>query len=195
MPERYVNRDRTMDIPGLDIPGPIEESVTLPHPLEVVASAAFRLSSANVNIYDIFEFVSAEDVLPVVLTGYGLMPGVVRTSGNTGSWDSPGSSRMVHLEDGSSFREQLTAYDAPRYFAYRTSEYTFSLRFLAAYGTSRLYFASTSEGAPYETDIRWDYAFHAKDRVRTLPLYFFVRMQWLGYMRTCIRNIQRRFRA
>jgi hypothetical protein len=31
----------------------------------------------------VFDFVAAEDVLPKVLTGYGLLPAVVRTAGNT----------------------------------------------------------------------------------------------------------------
>jgi hypothetical protein len=39
---------------------------------------------------DVFDFVVAEDVLPKVLTGYGFLPGVVRTSSNTGPWDTPG---------------------------------------------------------------------------------------------------------
>jgi hypothetical protein len=46
-------------------------------------------------IEPVFDFVSAEDVLPKVLTGYGLLPPVERTSGNTEPWDQPGSSRTV----------------------------------------------------------------------------------------------------
>jgi hypothetical protein len=68
----------------------------------------------------VFDFVSAEDVLPKVLTGCGLLPPVERTSGNTGPWDRPGSSRTVHLADGNTAREEVTAYARPTYFAYRT---------------------------------------------------------------------------
>ena len=61
--------------------------------MEIDVAAAIEL---------VFDFVSAEDVLPKVLTGYGLLPPVERTSGNTGPWDRPGSSRTVHLADGNS---------------------------------------------------------------------------------------------
>jgi hypothetical protein len=79
----------------------------------------------------IFDFVSAEDVLPKVLTGYGLLPAVERTSGNTGPWDRPGSSRTVHLADGNTAREEVTAYTRPNYFAYRTDNYTFGLKYIS----------------------------------------------------------------
>ena len=61
----------------------------------------------------VFAFITAEDVLPKVLTGYGPLPAVVRTSGHTGNWDIPGSARVVHLADGTSVREQLTHYVSP----------------------------------------------------------------------------------
>jgi hypothetical protein len=73
---------------------------------------------------DVFDFVGAEDVLPKVLTGYGMLPAVVRTSGNTGPWDKPGSNRLVHLKDGTTAREEVTAYRRPEYFAYKSSEFT-----------------------------------------------------------------------
>ena len=91
-------------------------------------SASFRKSvrrigstliAATLDVYiaaaeaPVFDFVAAEDVLPKVLTGYGLLPGVVRTSGNTGPWDQPGSVRTVHLADGNTAREQVTAYEQP----------------------------------------------------------------------------------
>jgi hypothetical protein len=37
----------------------------------------------------VFDFVSAEDVLPKVLTANGFLPAVVATSGNTGPWTEP----------------------------------------------------------------------------------------------------------
>jgi hypothetical protein len=61
----------------------------------------------------VFSFIAAEDVLPKVLTGYGPLPAVIRTSKHTGAWDTPGSARIVHLADGNTVREQLTAYSAP----------------------------------------------------------------------------------
>jgi hypothetical protein len=90
--------------------------------------AATLETSVSAGTQQVFNFVVAEDVLPRVLTGYGFLPGVVRTSGNTGPWDQPGSVRTVHLADGTTAREEVTDYDFARHFAYRTSDYTFALR-------------------------------------------------------------------
>ena len=67
----------------------------------------------------VFDFVAAQDVLPKVLTGYGLVPGAASTSDVSGPWDRAGSHRVVHLMDGSTVHEGLTAYERPGYFAYR----------------------------------------------------------------------------
>jgi hypothetical protein len=72
-------------------------------------------------IGDVFDFLAEEDVLPKVLTGYGLVPGVASTSNVSGPWDRPGSTRIVHLLDGSTVNEGLTHYDRPTYFAYRSA--------------------------------------------------------------------------
>jgi hypothetical protein len=137
----------------------------------------------------VFDFVAAEDVLPKVLTGYGLLPAVVRTSGNTGPWDRPGSARTVHLADGTTAREQVTAYERPRYFAYRTSDYTFALRYLAKFAEGQWWFEDDANG----TKVRWTYTFHAKGRLTSVPLWMFAKTQWVGYMRACIRNVQNHF--
>jgi hypothetical protein len=139
----------------------------------------------------VFDFVAAEDVLPKVLTGYGLLPAVVRTSDNTGPWDQLGSARTVHLADGTTAREQVTGYERPRYFAYRTSDYTFALRYLANSAHGQWWF----ENDGGKTQLRWTYTFHAKNRLASIPLVLFVRTQWVGYMRTCIRNVQHQFES
>src|ERR1700746_1587352 len=82
----------------------------------VQGTAAALMFSVGAKIVPVFDFIVPEDVLPKVLTGYGLLPGVVRTSGNTGPWDSPGSSRTVPLADGATAREPVTAYARPRHF-------------------------------------------------------------------------------
>jgi hypothetical protein len=114
---------------------------------------------------------------------------VVRTSGNTGPWDQPGSARTVHLADGSTAREQVTAYERPVYFAYRTSDYTFALRYLANSAEGQWWFKKDGSG----TQVRWTYTFRAKNWLASITLALFVRTQWVGYMRTCIRNVQHQF--
>jgi len=138
---------------------------------------------------DVFDFVVAEDILPKVLTGYGFLPGVVRTSSNTGPWDTPGSSRTVHLADGTTAREQVTAYERPQYFGYRTDRYTFALRHLANSATGQWWFNAQSGG----THVKWTYGFDSKRRLTAPILILFIRLQWGGYMRTCAKNVQRHF--
>jgi len=137
----------------------------------------------------VFDFVAAEDVLPKVLTGYGLLPGVVRTSGTTRPWDQPGAVRNVHLADGTTACEQVTAYERLRYFAYRTSEYTFAQRYLANFAEGQWWFENEGSG----TQVRWTCTVHAKSWLTSVPLAQFFRTQWVGYMRTCIRHVQHQF--
>ena len=140
-------------------------------------------------IQRVFDFVAAEDVLPKVLTGYGMLPAVVRTSGNTGPWDTPGSSRTVHLADSTTSREEVTDYARPEYFAYRTSNYTFALKYLATSAEGQWWF----EERQGQTHIRWTYTFTANGAITAIPLWFFVRLQWAGYMRACLENTRRHF--
>jgi hypothetical protein len=156
--------------------------------LQIAATLEVRIAAP---LLPVFDFVVAEDVLPKVLTGYGLLPAVVRTSGNTGPWDQPGSVRTVHLAEGSTAREQVTAYERPTCFAYRMSHYTFAPRYIANFAEWQWWFEDDGGATP----VRWTYTFHAKNWLASIPLALFVRMQWVGYMRTCIRNVQHQFRG
>jgi hypothetical protein len=140
-------------------------------------------------IEPVFDFVSAEDVLPKVLTGYGLLPGVASTSGNTGPWNRPGSSRTVHLADGNTAREEVTAYERPNYFAYRTDNYSFALKYIST-GAKGQWWFNADNGL---THIKWSYAFTAKGPFTAVLLSLFVRSQWAGYMRVCLGNTRRHF--
>jgi hypothetical protein len=151
--------------------------------------AATLETSVSAGAPQVFNFVVAEDVLPKVLTGYGLLPAVVGTSGNTGQWDRPGSVRTVHLADGTTAREEVTDYESGRYFAYRTSDYTFALRHLAAFAEGQWWFKPDANG----TAVRWTYTFQAKNWLTSILLRLFVRTQWVGYMRTCIVHVQGHF--
>lgn len=138
---------------------------------------------------DVFDFVAAEDVLPKVLTGYGLVPGVVSTSNVTGPWNEPGSSRTVHLGDGNTAHEAVTAYVRPGYFSYRVSDPTFSLRYLIS-GARGEWWLTPARGG---TQVRWTYTFRAKGPLALLPLMLFAHTQWSGYMNVCLRHVTRHF--
>lgn len=133
----------------------------------------------------VFDLTAAEDVLPQLLTGYGLLPAVVATSGYTGPWSKAGSRRIVHLADGSTAREEITCYDRPSYFAYRVSDPTFALRYLIDEARGEWWFTPVEGGA----HLRWTYTFQPGSSLVRIPLALFARTQWAGYMDACLDNI------
>ncbi|WOH50126.1 SRPBCC family protein [Bradyrhizobium sp. sBnM-33] len=136
-------------------------------------------------IADVFDFVAGEDVLPKILTGYGLVPAVAFTSDVSGPWDQVGSHRIVHLADGSTAEESVTHYDHASYFAYRVSNPSFSLKHLMVDARGQFWFMEEKGG----TRVKWTYSFAAKNRLARIPLALFVKTQWSGYMRTCLHNV------
>jgi hypothetical protein len=162
----------------------IRQSTSRPSPLQCSATIEANVDTDIVNLFDV---VTAEDVLPKVLKRFGFVPPVISTSGNTGPWDKPGSSRTVHLAGDTSAREEVTAFERPRYFAYRVDNFTFAVRHLAKFATGEWWFERDGAGS----HLRWTYTFHAKGRLTAALLTFFVRMQWQGYMRGCILNTGR----
>ncbi|RZL85622.1 MAG: SRPBCC family protein [Sphingomonas sp.] len=141
------------------------------------------------SIEEVFDFVAAEDVLPEILTGYGLVPAVAFTSNVSGPWDQPGSDRIVHLADGSTVREGLTHFQRASYFAYRVSNPSFSLKHLMVEARGEFWFEERDGGV----HVKWTYTFVAKNRFAKLPLTLFVKTQWNGFMEVCMVNIGRHF--
>ncbi len=137
-------------------------------------------------VQEVFRFVTAKDVLPKILLGYGPLPGVVSTSGNIGPWHIPGSSRMVHLKNGSSAREELTDYQPPAYFAYRTSDFTSALKHVVSQGRGQWWFTPDEQA----TRVTWTYTFTARSRFTQPVLTVFVSLLWRGYMRGALREIK-----
>jgi Polyketide cyclase / dehydrase and lipid transport len=133
----------------------------------------------------VFNFIAAEDVLPKVLTGYGPLPAVIRTSGNTGPWTIVGSARLVHLADESTVREQLTHYVPSSHFAYRVWDFGNPIiRALADEARGEWTFSRVPEG----TLVTWTYTFTAKNSVTVLPLSGITKVLWRGYMNVCLEN-------
>lgn len=141
---------------------------------------------------EVFQFIAAEDVLPRVLTGYGPLPGVLRTSGHTGPWDTPGSARLVHLADGSQVREQITHHKPPGHFAYKVWDFGNPIiRALATQAHGEWSFAP----APGGTQVNWTYTFTASNRLAALPLFAITHLLWRGYMQVCLDNTRRAMQA
>lgn len=141
---------------------------------------------ARAPVQDVFQFVTAKDVLPKILLGYGPLPGVMSASESTGPWDVPGSFRMVRLKDGSSAREELTDHQPPTYFAYRTSDFTSVLKYVASQGRGQWWFTPDEQ----DTRVKWTYTFTARSRFAQPVLMAFVSLLWRGYMRGALREIK-----
>lgn len=143
-------------------------------------------SHVHAPVQDVFKFVTAKDVLPKILLGYGPLPGVVSTSGNTGLWDVPGSFRIVHLKNGSSAREELTDHQPPTYFAYRTSDFNSVLKYVVSQGRGQWWFTPDEQG----TRVKWTYTFTARSWLTKPVLIVFVPLLWRGYMRGAMHQIK-----
>ncbi len=140
----------------------------------------------RVPVQDVFGLVTAKDVLPKILLGYGPLPGVASTSENTGPWHVPGSFRRVHLKNGSSAREEVTDYQPPSYFAYRTSNFTSVLKYVVSQGRGQWWFTQEEQG----TRVKWTYTFTARSRFTQPVLIVFVSLLWRGYMRGALREVR-----
>ena len=133
----------------------------------------------------VFAFIAAEEVLPKVLTGYGPLPGVVRTADHTGPWDQIGSARVVHLADGGTAREQVTLLESPRRFAYRVWDISNPIvKTLAVEARGDWTFVAVGQS----TQVNWTYTFVAKNAVTAVPLWLVARVLWRGYMDVCLDN-------
>ncbi len=136
----------------------------------------------------VFAFITAQDVLPKVLTGYGPLPAAIGTSGYTGAWDKPGSSRIVHLADGNTAREQLTALSMPAHFRYRVWNFSDPIiRSLATEAVGEWTFEPHEKG----TLVTWTYTFYATNAAASIPLSLIAKLFWRGYMDVCLENMTR----
>jgi hypothetical protein len=120
--------------------------------------------------------------LPKMFLGYGPLPAVTGTRDLTGEWDHVGATRTVDLADGSSAREEITAYERPRYFAYRLSGFTGSLRALVNDVRGEFWFSAANDG---RTEIRWRYAFEPRRLRRPIVALVLARL-WRAYARKAI---------
>jgi hypothetical protein len=156
----------------------------------VETSAAVPLATA----WETFVPVDLAEVFP---NAKGPVPAVRGTSGQQGRWDVVGRSRSVHLGDGSTVHEEITASDPSggagpagnvATFSYRVSGFTGPIGALAkeAHGTWRF-----EQISPRKTVIRWTYIFVPKNGLASLPLRFVLATFWRAYMRDGIANVRR----
>ena len=123
--------------------------------------------------------------LASIFTGYGPLPSVTQTLNQTGPWDAAGRSRTAVFSDGSSARETLTSYDYPNRFAYRITEFTGVLRFLASEARGEWWFESVPGRSA--TSVRWRYEFVSRSKFLKPLIGLFTRSLWRGYMAKALR--------
>ena len=127
--------------------------------------------------------------LHTILKDAAGLPGVAKTSGTTGPWDVPGSSRTVHLTDGNTATEQVTAADTPDYFAYLVTGFSHPLvRMLVKEGRGQWWFTD----APSGTHLKWSYAFVPASALAAPLLVPVVKFAWNRSMKAAIANIKAR---
>ena len=129
------------------------------------------------------------DELDTVLRDAPFFPGVTRTTGTTGPWNEPGSTRIVHLSDGSSSRETVTAAAAPDYFAYRLTEFSAALlRLLVHEARGQWWFTDSGNG----THAKWTYTGEARNFLAALILIPVLKILWNRSMQAGIERVRAR---
>lgn len=129
-----------------------------------------------------FDVVVAEDVLPHVLRRWGPVPGVAGTRDLDGPWDTPGSSRVVVLEDGRTVRETVLAWQRPGHFAYRVTDFEGALGRLVDHAVGEWSFEARGPGASW---LRWRYTLCPRAWWAVPAVQLFARTAWAGYMEQC----------
>ena len=126
--------------------------------------------------------------LTTILTGFGPLPAVAGVENQNGDWDAIGQTRTLRLADGTTAREELTAFEAPHHFAYVVTEFSGPLRFLAREARGDWRFAELSSG---ETRVLWRYGFRPTSVLAALPLMLVTRLLWRAYMKQALRECVR----
>jgi hypothetical protein len=130
--------------------------------------------------------------LETVLRNAALLPGVARTSDTTGPWDKPGSTRIVHLTDGTTVRETVTSATAPDYFAYRLTEFSSAMiRMLVKEARGQWWFTDQGPGL----QAKWTYTAVSKNPIATLMLYPVIKILWNRYMKAAMKATKQRAEA
>ena len=135
-------------------------------------------------------FVQVE--LPRILLGYGPIPAIVATTGQTGYWWQPGSSRTVRQADGNTAREEVTACEAPSFFAYRVKDFTSPLIGpLVDHATGEWWFTDApamANGRPV-TRLVWRYTFILRSEEAAFEPRPILEL-WSGFMRVALDAIK-----
>jgi hypothetical protein len=130
--------------------------------------------------------------LETVLRDAASLPGVSKTTGTTGPWDAAGSTRIVHLTDGTSCRETVQEATAPDYFAYGLTEFSSPpVAALVKEAGGQWWF--TDEGGG--THAKWTYTAESKNPAGMILLNPIIKILWNHYMTAALGVIKARAEA
>jgi hypothetical protein len=129
------------------------------------------------------------DDLPGVVRDEAGLAGCTKTTGTTGPWDVPGSTRIVHLADETSVRETVTVATAPHYFAYRLTDMSGRMvRMLVREAAGQWWFTDEGTG----THVKWTYTAESRNILAMVVLFPFIRIVWNRFMQSSMRIIKAR---
>jgi hypothetical protein len=129
------------------------------------------------------------DQLHTVVRDEAGLAGCTKTTGTTGPWDVPGSTRIVHLSDETFVRETVKVATAPNYFAYRLNDFSGRMvRMLVREAMGQWWFTDEGTG----THVKWTYTAESRNWLTILVLFPFIRIVWTRFMRSSMRVIKAR---
>ena len=138
--------------------------------------------TARADVETAFDVIVPID-LPRMFRGFGPLPAVVATADQTGEWDHVGARRVVKLSDGHEANERITAYDRPRYFAYRVGPFEAGpLRHVVVEVDGEWWFTARDATS---TAIRWTYTFRPR-RYATPVVRLLIARLWRGYAKRAL---------
>ena len=127
--------------------------------------------------------------LETVLRDAAFLPGVAKTTGTTGLWDKAGSTRIVHLTDGTTVRETVTSATAPDYFAYRLTEFSSPMiRMLVKEARGQWWFTDSGSGL----QAKWTYTAVSRNALGALVLLPVIKILWNRYMKAAMKVTKER---
>jgi hypothetical protein len=124
------------------------------------------------------------DQLETVLRDAAFLPGVAKTTGTTGPWDKAGSTRIVHLTDGTTCRETVITSTAPDYFAYRLTEFSSPMiRMLVREARGQWWFTDSGTGI----QAKWTYTAESRNPLGMVLLFPVIKILWNRYMKAAMK--------
>lgn len=125
--------------------------------------------------------------VPGVMHRYGIVPGVVDVTDQTGPMHLVGSSRVIHFDDGGTAFEEILDSNPPHQVRYRLYKMTNLFRFLVREGRAHVIHTEDQLGG---TKVEYSYAFYGHNWLATLVLKPLVAIFMKGYLGKALERIK-----